>query len=225
MTPPDDVEGASTGVLDRSDTIAPAQSTVFYQVLHAAEQQGVDRAAMSMLLRLLNAHPRLLGYRQCMQNMLSLLSTSQFVEGLQDWAGTWTDDIAVWIDTARPLKKQNCFRERSSSQPLGSASGWALSPRARCDERSCQVRKRRAWATASRALLCCRPTALVSSLAVNLMRSVIRRLCSPGSTALSAFPVRDPFRDDIDHELRGVRTAKADRRAFVLWDESRPDVD
>ncbi|MCW2767254.1 MAG: hypothetical protein JWO11_3213 [Nocardioides sp.] len=26
----------------------------------------------------------------------------------------------------------------------------------------------------------------------------------------------DPFRDDVDHELRGVRTAKADRRAFGL---------
>jgi hypothetical protein len=35
-------------------------------------------------------------------------------------------------------------------------------------------------------------------------------------------PVRDPFRDDVDHELRGVRIAKADRRAFRMRDRAVP---
>lgn len=100
MTPLVDAAWAEQGALDRSDTTAPAQSTVFNQVLLVAERSGVDRNALARLLWLLNAHPRLLGHRQCMQNLRGLFSTPEFVETAQDWASAWIEDIPAWVAAA-----------------------------------------------------------------------------------------------------------------------------
>ena len=93
MNTPGISASAGADVLDRGDTVAPTQSSIFVQVLNAAEQDGVDRHALGRLLWLLNAHPRLLGHRRCLQNLQSLLSTPGFVDVLQGWAGAWTSDI------------------------------------------------------------------------------------------------------------------------------------
>ncbi len=106
MTPLSDAEEAAPGALDRSDTTAPAQSTVFIQTLLAAERSGVDRNALTRLLWLLNAHTRLLGHRQCLQNLLALLSTPEFVETVQDWASAWIRDIPAWITAAEWATQQ-----------------------------------------------------------------------------------------------------------------------
>lgn len=100
MNTPGISASAGADVLDRGDTVAPTQSSIFVQVLNAAEQDGVDRHALGRLLWLLNAHPRLLGHRRCLQNLQSLLSTPGFVDVLQGWAGAWTSDIPAWAAAA-----------------------------------------------------------------------------------------------------------------------------
>lgn len=107
MIPHGEAGGAAVETLDRKDTIAPAQSATFGKVLLAAEQEGVDRNALSRLFWLLNAHPRLLGHQRCLQNLQSLLSTQEFVDGLQDWADTWIDDLPAWLGAAAWAAKQS----------------------------------------------------------------------------------------------------------------------
>ena len=97
----DNLGPAPHEALDQQDTIAPASSGIFQEVLRAAERDGVDREALCRLFWLLNAHPRLLGHQRCLQNLLSLLSTPEFHNGVDAWADDWAGDTPAWIDAAR----------------------------------------------------------------------------------------------------------------------------
>ena len=99
-------------ILKDADTVAPAESAGFQRVLHQAQQDGIERDALCRLFWLMNAHPRLLGHQRCLQNLRSLLSTPEFVDGVDAWAGPWTSDVPGWLaitdwacrlgDTAKP---------------------------------------------------------------------------------------------------------------------------
>lgn len=78
------------------DMVAPARSAGFQQLLQLAERQSLDQAALSRLLWLLNAHPRLLGHQRCFENLNSLLCTPEFIDGLGTWAGAWIADVPAW---------------------------------------------------------------------------------------------------------------------------------
>ncbi|MCA0243805.1 MAG: hypothetical protein LCI02_23470 [Proteobacteria bacterium] len=85
---------------EREDTTAPARSATFTQVLLRAEEAGIDRNALSRLFWLMNAHPRLLGHQRCLQNLLRLMSTPEFTDGINEWADPWTADIPAWTSAA-----------------------------------------------------------------------------------------------------------------------------
>ena len=87
--------------LGRHDTVAPAESPAFKAVLAVAAQSGVDQDALTRLFWLMNAHPRLLGHQRCLQNLASLLSTPEFLDGVHGWADAWTADIPAWAHAAR----------------------------------------------------------------------------------------------------------------------------
>lgn len=97
----DDTGAADREALDRHDIAAPAHSEAFQEALRQAERDGVDRDALARLFWLMNAHPRLLGHQRCLRNLLSLLSTPDFREGVAAWADEWKDDIPAWIDAAK----------------------------------------------------------------------------------------------------------------------------
>jgi hypothetical protein len=97
----DDTGAADCEALDRQDIVAPAHSEAFQEVLRQAERDGVDREALARLFWLMNGHPRLLGHQRCLRNLLSLLSTPEFREGVAAWADEWKDDIPAWIDAAK----------------------------------------------------------------------------------------------------------------------------
>jgi hypothetical protein len=82
--------------ISANDTVAPARSAEFQQLLHLAAQHGIDQAALCRLLWLLNAHPRLMGHQRCLENLGSLLSTTDFVDPLDRWASEWIEDIPAW---------------------------------------------------------------------------------------------------------------------------------
>jgi hypothetical protein len=100
MAQPQKPGTAAADTPDREDTTAPAQSLTFVQTLTQAQEAGVDRDALSRLFWLLNAHPRLLGHQRCLQNLLSLMSTPEFRDGVHDWADPWIGDIPPWITAA-----------------------------------------------------------------------------------------------------------------------------
>jgi hypothetical protein len=105
MAQPQKPGTAAADTPDREDTMAPAQSLTFVQTLTRAQEAGVDRDAFSRLFWLLNAHPRLLGHQRCLQNLLSLMSTPEFRDGVHDWADPWTGDIPAWITAAKWAKE------------------------------------------------------------------------------------------------------------------------
>lgn len=82
--------------ISANDTVAPARSAEFQQLLNLAAQHGIDQAALCRLLWLLNAHPRLPGHQRCFENLGSLLSTTDFVDPLDRWASEWIEDIPAW---------------------------------------------------------------------------------------------------------------------------------
>lgn len=86
--------------LGRLDTVAPSQSPAFKEVLAVAALSGVDPDALTRLFWLMNAHPRLVGHQRCLQNLSSLLSTPEFVDGVCEWADSWTADIPAWARAA-----------------------------------------------------------------------------------------------------------------------------
>ena len=96
-----ELELGSSETLDARDTVAPARSKSFNDVLACAAQSGVDHDALARLFWLMNAHPRLLGHRRCMQNLSSLWQTPEFIDGACAWAGSWINDLPAWSIAAQ----------------------------------------------------------------------------------------------------------------------------
>lgn len=96
-----ELKRGSSESLDARDTVAPARSESFNDVLACAAQIGVDHDALARLFWLMNAHPRLLGHRRCMQNLSSLWQTPEFIDGARAWAGSWINDLPAWSIAAQ----------------------------------------------------------------------------------------------------------------------------
>lgn len=87
--------------LDARDTVAPSRSESFNDVLACAGQSGADPDALARLFWLMNAHPRLLGHRRCLQNLPCFWQTPDFIDGARAWAGSWIDDLPAWSIAAQ----------------------------------------------------------------------------------------------------------------------------
>jgi len=83
------------------DVVAPLQAPAFLALTARAARDGVDVEALRGLLWLLNAHPRLLGHRQCLRNLQQMIGMQSLMDGVAQWAGGWHRQIQRWHGVIR----------------------------------------------------------------------------------------------------------------------------
>lgn len=117
-----ELKRGSSETLDARDTVAPGRSKSFNDVLACAAHSRVDHDALARLFWLMNAHPRVLGHRRCLQNLSGLWQTPEFIDGACAWAGSWIDDLPAWSIAAQ-------WAANISGSVLATLSDFAREPK------------------------------------------------------------------------------------------------